>query len=187
MSRPALAPIGQAFPGTQPGSTARHDGRSGWVRRRRVPNPYRGRTATTTRGRHPLAHWCGVPAKNARINCSKFTCRLRCVIMTPVGSRVEPELYCRYATLGKSSVRRLVPPSASRFIESISTIFGMLSRRASSTYSATSSANAEVVRTTEGDVSARTASTRSWLAPRCGNGSGTAMSPACIDPRKAVM
>ncbi|SKU34005.1 Uncharacterised protein [Mycobacteroides abscessus subsp. abscessus] len=36
-----------------------------------------------------------VSTKKLRINCSKFTCRLRCESMTPVGVRVEPELYCR--------------------------------------------------------------------------------------------
>lgn len=59
--------------------------------------------------------------------------------------------------------------------------------RARSTYSATSSATSDVVRTTDGDVSARTALTRASLEPRCGSGSGTAMSPACIDPRNAAM
>ena len=29
--------------------------------------------------------------------------------MTPVGSRVEPELYCKYAVLGKSAVEKLGP------------------------------------------------------------------------------
>ena len=40
------------------------------------------------------------PRNKERISCSKFIWRLRCEIMTPVGSRVEPELYCRYAVWG---------------------------------------------------------------------------------------
>ena len=71
----------------------------------------------------------GQSAKKPRISCSKFTWTLRCEIITPVGSRVEPELYCRYATFGKSAVRTLAPPSTSRFNESISTIFGAVSIR----------------------------------------------------------
>ena len=63
---------------------------------------------------------------------------------------------------GKISCRKPGPsPSASRFIESISTIFGAVVQRARSTYSPTSAATADVVRTTEGDVSAKTALTRS--------------------------
>ena len=81
--------------------------------------------------------------------------------MTPVGSRVEPELYCKYAVLGKSAVEKLGPPSTSRFIESISMIFGTASRRARWRYSAMSSATADVVSTTEGDVSSKTALIRS--------------------------
>ena len=53
--------------------------------------------------------------------------------MTPVGSRVEPELYCKYAVLGKSAVDTTGPPPVdmglSRFNESISTIFGAVSIR----------------------------------------------------------
>ena len=40
---------------------------------------------------------------------------------------------------------------------------------------------------TEGDVSARTALTRSSCEPACGTDSGTAMNPACIAPRKPTM
>ena len=50
-------------------------------------------------------------AKKLRISCSKFTWRLRCEIMTPVGSRVEPELYCRYAMLGTSAVASRLGPT----------------------------------------------------------------------------
>ncbi|SKU09537.1 Uncharacterised protein [Mycobacteroides abscessus subsp. abscessus] len=41
--------------------------------------------------------------------------------------------------------------------------------------------------TTEGEVSSKTALTRSRLEPRCGKGSGTAISPACMEPRNARM
>ena len=46
---------------------------------------------------------------------------------------------------------------------------------------------ADVVRTTDGDVSVKTEPTRSWFEPRCGNGSGMATKPACMDPRNARM
>ncbi|SKN15628.1 Uncharacterised protein [Mycobacteroides abscessus subsp. abscessus] len=67
--------------------------------------------------------------KKLRINCSKFTWRLRCEIMTPVGVRVEPELYCRYAMSGTSAGTVLGPPSMSSRSVSISMILGAISRR----------------------------------------------------------
>ncbi len=64
---------------------------------------------------------------------------------------------------------------------------GTASPISSSTYSVTLGATADVVRMTEGSVSARTALTRSSWEPICGTESGTAMNPACIAPRNAAM
>ena len=96
------APIWQAFPETQPDSTIRRDSRSGSVHRLPAPTPCRGTGATTTRSWHPAEFELGSrSAKKLRISCSKFTWTLRYEIITPVGSRVEPELYCKYETLGE--------------------------------------------------------------------------------------
>ena len=54
------------------------------------------------------------------------------------------------------------------------------------TYSWTISELADVVSTTAGAVSAMTALTRSSCEPANGSGSGTAMKPASMEPRKAV-
>ena len=76
-------------------------------------------------------------------------------------------------------------PSRSRPSTAITT--GSTSLVESPRYSVTLGATALVVRMTVGDVSASTALTRSSCAPNDGTDSGTAISPACIAPRKAAM
>src|ERR1700758_4979206 len=99
----------------------------------------------------------------------------RWLIMTPAGRRVEPEVYCRYAVVGASFSRKLEEPLASRSSASTSMVVGAAPAPGLPTYSETDSATADVVRITEGEVSSRTALTRSSCAPTCGTVNGTAM------------
>ena len=94
-SRPALASIWPAAAGTPAGCQLGSESRRGSGRRLPAPDPCRGRRAATTRSSSPAAAWSACRRRSSLINCSKFTVRLRWESMTPVGSRVEPELYCR--------------------------------------------------------------------------------------------
>src|ERR1700694_2735867 len=110
--------------------------------------------------------------KYSDINCLKLAARLRSESITPAGTRVEPEVYCRYMVLGASSLlpasRRPEPQGASRSRASTSMTVERASAFDSVTYSVTLGATADVVRMTDGDVSARTALTRSSCDPTCG-------------------
>jgi hypothetical protein len=64
---------------------------------------------------------------------------------------------------------------------------GRVSGFDSATASVTPGVTADVVRMTDGDVSARTALTRSSCDPAWGTDSGTAMKPASMAARKATM
>src|ERR1700722_12708830 len=129
--------------------------------------------------------------KYSDINCPKLAARLRSESITPAGTRVEPEVYCRYMVSGASSPpgasRCAEPLRASRSMASTSMTVGTESAVNSATYALTLGATADVVRMTDGDVSARTALTRSSWDPTCGTDSGTAINPAWMAPRKAAM
>src|SRR5277367_7029957 len=103
--------------------------------------------------------------------------------MTPTAVRVDPEVYCKYAVSVEPSTRAAGPFFESRSSKSTSITDGADSPDTDPTYLAISPATLDVVRTTQGDASRSTASTRSSLPPP----KGTAMSPACNAPRNAVM
>ena len=88
-----------------------------------------------------------------------------CEIMTPAGVRVDPEVYCKYAVSGELSTRAAGAFVESRSSRSTSMTDGADSPDFDSTYSATSPATEDVVRTAEGDASRSTELTRSSLTP----------------------
>ncbi|CFE45842.1 Uncharacterised protein [Mycobacterium tuberculosis] len=73
---------------------------------------------------------------------------------------MEPEVYCKYAALGRSFTRKLgeFPVKSNESISMIGPTLFVFGRWMCS---ATASATADVVRMTEGDASASTALTRS--------------------------
>src|SRR5579875_379161 len=111
---------------------------------------------------------------------------LRCDITTPAGTRVDPDVCCKYAVLGRFSRPELDEPRASRSSLSTCTIDGADPPDSDLTYWATVPAIADVVRMTDGDASRRTELTRSSLTPPSGTERGTAICPACNAPRNAT-
>ena len=120
------------------------------------------------------------------MTCLMLARRFLCEIMTPAGWRVDPEVYCKYATLGRS-VPAPLPLLEFVSSESISRMAAADSPDCGFAHSLTSPTTADVVRMTDGDASRSTELTRSSAMPPVGTDRGTAMSPACSAPRKAAM
>ncbi|SLH02798.1 Uncharacterised protein [Mycobacteroides abscessus subsp. massiliense] len=122
----------------------------------------------------------------ARIICNTLVQAARCVICTPAGVRVEPEVYCRYA---RSSVSRAagtnVAPTASG-TASIAITRGRRPRGSLRRNVFTDSAAPSVVRMTDGVASASTASRRSAWPGSSGANNGTAMFPAWMAAKNPI-
>src|SRR5690242_17241295 len=107
-------------------------------------------------------------------------------ITTPAGTRVDPEVYCKYAVLvsaGSDDSSR----GESRSSESTAMTTGAAWFPWLLAYGETASTAAVVVRITVGAQSVSTDEIRSSWTPYAGIESGTAMKPAWTAPRKDTM
>src|SRR5258708_34627616 len=103
----------------------------------------------------------------------------RCEITTPVGVRVDPDVYCRYAGLERTYGTGSISLAVSRSKESTSTTRGAEWPSWPRAYPVTSSTTADVVRIATGEEPRRAEETRSSWLPACGTERGPARKTAC--------
>ncbi len=117
-----------------------------------------------------------------KIICVRLVPTARCVISTPTGGRVDPEVYCRCETRSMPNSTGANDSPAESGIWSITTTRGRRNCAVLAKKPSTASRAAAVVSTTDGSESRSAVSNRSACPGSSGANSGTAMVPALTAP-----
>ena len=113
--------------------------------------------------------------------CSRFAW----VTMTPLGSLVEPDVYCRKAIVSPVSSGICQSPGSPSGSASVATNVTRSASPLSAAHAVSVASDASVVSTRPMSASSNIPTVRCMLLASCGSGAGTATTPAYRQPRNA--